>query len=108
MAGINFYFYHDNNGCHLHKSDAPPVPGEQVCCVPYRSYAGPLNVGQKQAEDLTKANKMPVNFQHTLICVRTAGRWKVYVTGVHSYGITGKYSTFKPTITCLLTSFADE
>ena len=27
-GGISFYFYHDNNGCHLHKSDAPPVPGE--------------------------------------------------------------------------------
>ena len=103
----NFYFYHDNNGLYLRDMNPGP-PGELVCNVPYRSYGGPLDIGQKQATDLTKSMKMPVNFQHTLITVRSGARWKVYVTGVHSYGITGKHSKFTPGITSLITSFADE
>lgn len=101
----NFDFYHDTNGCHLHKNNDPP--GERVCHVPYRTYAGALSIGQNQAADLSQKHKTSVYFQHTLICVRNGGRWKVYVTGVHSYGVSGKHSTFRPTISCLLTSFAD-
>lgn len=100
-----FTFYHDTNGCHLHKTSTPP--GEHVCHVPYKTYAGPLSIGQNQAQDLTHSSGHFVYFQHTLVTVRSEGRWKVYVTGVHTYGNSGKFSTFRPTITCLLTSFAD-
>lgn len=100
-----FTFFHDTNGCHLHKRGSPA--GEHVCHVPYKSYAGPLNIGQQQAAALSKEHKTPVYFQHTLICVREDGRWKVYVTGVHSFGVSGKHTTFRPTVTCLITSFED-
>ena len=75
--------------------------------MPYKSYAGPLSIGQKQAADLSQQHKTPVYFRHTLVCVRTEGRWKACVTGVHSFGVSGKHTTSRPAITCRLTSFAD-
>lgn len=110
----SFIFYHDTNGCNLHKSGSL-LPGERVCHVPYKSYAGPLEIGRKQAEELTAQSKgvIKVYFEHTLICVKVSDHWNVYVTGVHTHATTtsGKvskqYSTFCPTITSLLTSFRD-
>ncbi|MCD4727333.1 MAG: hypothetical protein K8R46_06715 [Pirellulales bacterium] len=103
--GGSFYFYHDTNGAFL--ANMNPA-GDRVCHVPYRSYAGPLEIGSNMAKELCKTNKYYVYFQHTLVCVKIDGRWKVFVTGIHSYGVTGKHSTFAPTLTSLITSFPDQ
>src|SRR5271154_2368129 len=77
--GTNFVFYHDSNGESLAKRGN--VPGTQVCRVEYKSYAGPLLIGEKKAADLT-TGKVKTYFQHCILSVHTSGKWKVYVTGL--------------------------
>ena len=106
--GRNFDFYHDTNGENL--ASYNPA-GTRVCFVPYKSYAGPLLVGEKKAAELTNS-KQKVYFQHTLITVRLNSKWQVFISGVLSFydsksGKVTSYQKFVPTVSNLITSFDD-
>lgn len=102
-AGV-FYFYHDANGTSLAKNGSPI--GKIVCRIDYKDYAGPLELGLKGAISYTQKG-VNTYFGHSLITVRESGKWKVYVSGVHTFGNKGKYAVFRPTITPCITSFDD-
>lgn len=114
--GGNFYFYHDTNGQFIAQMAVPP-PGHVMCRVENRSYAGPLNIGERVAVDVNRdvAGQRQAYFQHGIICVRTDGKWRVYVTGVHTFtkiATSGKILStqlvkFVPTLTPCITSFDD-
>lgn len=107
--GGKFEFYHDTNGVNLAGRNPS---GNQVCFIPYSSYAGLLEIGKKKAVEFTN-KKQKVYFQHTLITVHLAGKWQVFVSGVLSFndsksGNIIKYEKFVPTVRNLITSFEDE
>ena len=107
--GSNFVFYHDSNGESLAKRGN--VPGTQVCRVEYKSYAGPLLIGEKKAADLTTA-KVKTYFQHCILSVHTGGKWKVYVTGLHTMTPVNnptkpQLAPFTPHLVPCMTSFDD-
>lgn len=108
-TGTNFVFYHDSNGNSL--AARGNVPGTQVCRVDYKSYAGPLLIGEKKAADLT-TDKVKTYFQHCILSVHNGGKWKVYVTGIHTLTPVNNPSKpqlvpFTPQIVPCMTSFAD-
>jgi len=107
--GANFIFYHDSNGDSLAKWGK--AQGTQVCRVDYKSYAGPLEIGSRSAADLTNKNTK-VYFQHSILCVRSGGKWRVYVTGVHTFTPVKnpkgqKLVPFRPHLVACMTSFED-
>ncbi|MEO8381856.1 MAG: hypothetical protein ABI779_19500 [Acidobacteriota bacterium] len=99
-----FVFYHDLNGQYL---DDTKCPGDIVCRVDYKSYAGPLAIGSKGAEDLSVSTKTPTMFSHTLLTVHEKGKWCVYVSGIYLVG-QANFRTFVPTVSPLITSFEDD
>ena len=114
--GTNFYFYHDTNGQYIAQMAMPP-PGQVVCRVENKSYAGPLNIGESIAIDVNRdvASRKQAYFQHGIICVRTGGKWGVYVTGVHTFTkistggkiLSSQMVKFVPTVNPLIISFED-
>ena len=107
--GNSFIFYHDSNGSSL--AARGNVPGAQVCRVEYKSYAGPLLIGEKKAADLT-SDKVKTYFQHCILSVHNGGKWKVYVTGIHTLtpvNNPGKAQLvpFTPHLVSCMTSFED-
>ncbi|MBN8890550.1 MAG: hypothetical protein ABS99_01875 [Acetobacteraceae bacterium SCN 69-10] len=132
--GANFHFYHDNNGVSIAALGIVP-PGNMVARVNYKSYAGPLELGKKLAEDAfntvnTRTTTVATTAQYQYFClnIHVGGRWKVYYSSIletgtttisntyllgtsillaNSVATTRSYSAFKPTITPLITSFDD-
>jgi len=108
-SGNDFYFYHDSNGESL---KGKLTPGDVVCRVAYRDYAGPLEIGLNSAAKHTNASTKTY-YSHSIICVRLGGKWKVYVSGVLTgytdgfFGMSRSYSTFRPTVSPLIASFDD-
>jgi hypothetical protein len=111
----NFYFYHDNNGRSM---KGKLTPGEVVCRVDYRDYAGPLDIGQKLVTQYL-SERVGAGYEYYCITVHHGGKWKVYVsaliritTVVKSFfksGVSSKveYKSFTPTVTPLMASFDD-
>lgn len=122
-SGNNFYFYHDLNGRSL---QGKLTPGEVVCRVEYKDYAGPLDLASKMAAaaggrgysfwGATYTSAMHENY---LITVRRGGRWKVYISAVlrisnttigwldKQSSTTASFKPVSPLVTPLITSFED-
>ena len=124
QLGTNFHFYHDNNGDGIARLPSPP-PGGVVARVDYKDYSGPLDLGRRLAEasfSHTKKVMMSAQYQYFCLSVHAGGRWKVYYSSILEKGTSKmkisffgntswkksvEYCSFKPTLTPLLTSFAD-
>ena len=114
-SGNDFHFYHDNNG---NSMKGKMTPGEIVCRVDYKDYAGALEIG-KHLVDKYLTGTTGAGYEYYCITVRNGGRWKVYVSSLiritthdrafwsGKHQTTVKYNSFKPTITPLMTSFSD-
>lgn len=116
-SGREFYFYHDNNG---NSMKGKLTPGEVVCRVDYKDYAGPLDIGKKLVDQYL-TERVGAGYEYYCITVHHGGRWKVYVSSLirittvstptffrPNVATTVEYKAFTPTITPLMTSFADE
>ena len=110
-TNAGFVFYHDSDGKSLAKRGN--VPGQQVCRVEYSTYAGPLLIGERKMIDINNdGSGSQAYFQHCVLVVHHEGKWKVFVTGLHS--ITSldnpkkkKLVPFTPHIVACMASFAD-
>ncbi len=87
-------FYHDANGVQL---STETLTGNMVCRVGFSSQ-DPLNL-----LSIVSSRQNPYGFQ-TLITVKKNGRWLVVHTGILR-SVSNKYSTFRSTVTPLLSSF---
>ena len=116
-SGNDFYFYHDNNG---NSMKGKLTPGEIVCRVNYKDYAGPLDIGQKLVDQYL-TERVGAGYEYYCITVHHGGRWKVYVSSLirittvstptvfhPKVSSTVEYKAFTPTITPLMTSFDDQ
>jgi hypothetical protein len=121
-VGNVLMFYHDNNGTSIAGLATPP-PGNMVARADYKDYAGALDLGRTLADSarsLTATVMTTAQYQYYCLTVRHAGRWKVYYSSVLQKGISTKkyllfggsewtkteeFSSFKPNITPLITSF---
>jgi hypothetical protein len=117
-SGNDFYFYHDNNG---NSMKGKLTPGEVVCRVDYKDYAGPLDIGKKLVDQYPMTAHVRAGYEYYCITVHHGGRWKVFVSALirittvspptifrSSVATTVEYKAFIPTVTPLMTSFADE
>lgn len=116
-SGDDFYFYHDNNGRSM---KGKLTPGEVVCRVDYKDYAGPLEIGKKLVDQYL-TERVGAGYEYYCITAHHGGRWKVYVSSLirittvsaptffrPNVTSTVEYKAFTPTVTPLMTSFADE
>jgi hypothetical protein len=103
-TGTHYVFYHDADSRYLGAGPQfrKDVEGNRVCAVGPRTY-DPLSIGYKIADDA----RFTIAYFSQLMIVKHGGRWKVFNSGIlHSGGLKTKVeSTYRPTITKLLTSF---
>jgi hypothetical protein len=99
-------WYHDANGKQLAKRGTYGEAREgnaPLCRVEYDTYAGPLQLGRMSAS----RGKNPSVFQHTILSVKRGSRWLVVQTGILMPMMGSSPTTFRPTVSSLLTSFED-
>lgn len=126
-SGTDFYFYHDANGQSM---VGKLTPGEVVCRVEYKSYAGPMNIGENLSIDYNRSSQTSPKgwltghsgmvHEYFLITVRSGGKWCVYCSALlrtttrkTSFWTGEEYNEnsfkpFMPTAFRLIASFEDE
>ena len=118
-SGNDFYFYHDANGVSM---AGKLTPGDVVCRVEYKDYAGRMGLGEKLSVDFNRSEssgKGGMVHEYYLITIRSGGKWQVFCSALLRTSIrktafwSGQdynditFAPFMPTYSRLVTSFKD-